>query len=60
MNNRFQIDYMLSVKDCAEILGVSTKTVRDYISRGELKASKRLPKRIRVWPTNLIKFIDSK
>ena len=60
MTNKSDIDHMLSVKDCAQILGVSTKTIREYISKGKLKASKTLPKRIRIWPNNLISFIENR
>jgi excisionase family DNA binding protein len=52
-------DKLLTTEEVAEELKVHVKTVRDWISNGELDAID-LGQGYRVWKSDLIKFLNSR
>lgn len=47
---------LLSVAQAAEWLGVSERTVRNFIARGELRAKRIGPKLTRIDPADVLEF----
>jgi excisionase family DNA binding protein len=51
------MDKLYTLKEAAELLNVSTKTVTRYIKQGNLKASK-LGSQWRIKPSEVERFVD--
>lgn len=47
------LDRQLTQKEAAEILGVSERTIRNWISTGELRAHRYGPRIVRIDPADL-------
>ena len=54
-----RIERQLSPKDVADALGVSRRTVLDYISAGKLRAIRYSPRVIRVAESDLETFVST-
>jgi excisionase family DNA binding protein len=50
---------LISIAEAAEILGVSTKTVRRFIASGDLEAVRLARRTIRIKTESLDRFIDA-
>lgn len=50
---------LVSIAEAAEILGVSTKTVRRFIASGDLEAVRLARRKIRIKIDSLDRFIDA-
>ena len=50
---------LVSIAEAAEILGVSTKTVRRFIASGDLEAVRLARRTIRIKTESLDRFIDA-
>lgn len=50
---------LVSIAESAEILGVSTKTVRRFIASGDLEAVRLARRTIRIKTESLDRFIDA-
>ena len=51
---------LLTIDDVAKILGVSIRTVHDYVARGELQPTKLSYKVLRFTADNVAAFIERK
>ena len=49
-------DRQLTQKEAAEILGVSERTIRNWVSTGELRAHRYGPRIVRIDPADLKKM----
>ncbi|MCG7582776.1 helix-turn-helix domain-containing protein [Mycolicibacterium sp. OfavD-34-C] len=48
----------MNLKEAADFLGVTDRTVRNYIAQGRLKAHRVGPKLLRITPDELNRFLE--
>ena len=54
----FTLDHLLSYKEAAQILGVTSRTIWSLVDRGELRNT-RFGRSVRIDPADLRAFIDA-